>query len=314
MMDSRNKMTSMAGLAISITIMAALIPVALLVPVAVENERFVNIELLSEASNPDARVRREADSNLPDHLNFQVPMATGDITLRMKRSKLVRTATSHSEATTPFSENAAVYTDLEKGASMLVKREAGDYSLHGSFLHDNNEWNLEPLDRARRQASQTESESERRGSGSHRLFPGPPPDMQTISMVGDTVVDDEPPVEILSLADRNRHRQDRMRARSAGQSRDVSADQGQATSTGPQTRGGNRRSKREAVQHTVELVFVVDYADYEKWVSFKGASNAVNEMTLWYTYVAEAINIRYRSITDPDIAMSTVVTFLRILT
>ncbi|GFS02034.1 A disintegrin and metalloproteinase with thrombospondin motifs 1 [Elysia marginata] len=265
------------------------------VPVAVE----------SEDSNPDARVRRDADSNLPDLLNFQVPLTEGEVTLRMKRSRLLPTATSHDDVITPFSENAAVYTDMDNGASMIVKRESGEYSMQGSFQHGHTEWHLEPLDRNKRQAA---------GNGeSHRLFPGPPPDVQTISFIGDTVVDNEPPVEILNLADRNRHRMERMRNRQLRQGNNQNNNQREATD-GERARGGNRRSKRDAIQHTVEMVFVVDRADYEKWVSFKGASNAIPEMTLWYTYVAEAINIRYRSINDPDIAMSTVVTFLRILT
>ncbi|GFN95925.1 flocculation protein flo11-like [Plakobranchus ocellatus] len=37
-------------------------------------------------------------------------------------------------------------------------------------------------------------------------------------------------------------------------------------------------------------------------------------MTIWYTYIAEAINIRYRTIVDPDIAIGTVVTSFKILT
>ena len=52
----------------------------------------------------------------------------------------------------------------------------------GSFQHGNTEWHLEPLDRMRRQAGDGET---------HRLFPGPPPNAETISFVGDAIEDNE---------------------------------------------------------------------------------------------------------------------------
>ena len=68
------------------------------------------------------------------------------------------------------------------------------------------------------------------------------------------------PVEILSLADRNRHRLQRL----AGQ-RGKRSNVDQREVNGPhENRENNVRNKRDTTQHIVEMAFVVDYADYEK--------------------------------------------------
>ncbi|GFS02026.1 hypothetical protein ElyMa_001113100 [Elysia marginata] len=198
----------------------------------------VDIQLLSEDSNPDARIRRDADSNLPDQLNFKVPLTKDNMTLRMKRSRLIPTATSHGDVTAPFSENAAVYTDVDNGASMVVRRHEGHYTLQGSFLHRKKEWHLEPSTRVRRQTG---------GRQSHRLLSGRP-NAESISFVGDAIIDDEPPVEVLSLADRNFYRSQRL----AGLLK-----KGSNVET-------NSNVQRATTEHIVEMVFVVDYADYQK--------------------------------------------------
>ncbi|KAK3773404.1 hypothetical protein RRG08_067123 [Elysia crispata] len=268
---------------VSIVTLCFLFSEVVLVPSSDIQEHFVDIELLSEDSYQDARVRREVDTNLPDQLNFHVPLNKGEVTLRMKRSRLLPTVTSDSDVITPFSKDVAVYTDVHSGAAMIARREESEYSLQGSFLHDQEEWHLEPVERATRGAG---------GRKSHRLMKGRP-NVETISFAGDAYVDNEPPVEILSLSQRNRYRLQRL-ARLNGK--------------------GNNESQRAAVEHIVEMVFVVDHADYQKWVSYKGAANAVNEMTIWYTYIAETIDIRYRTISDSDIAVGSKVIHLKILT
>ncbi|GFN99649.1 hypothetical protein PoB_002615500 [Plakobranchus ocellatus] len=72
-------------------------------------------------------------------------------------------------------------------------------------------------------------------------------------------IDPAAPVEILTLADRNRHRMATLNGMLGQQKNGIQ----QAVSNGRQQREGNRRSKRKAVEHIVELAFVVDYADYE---------------------------------------------------
>ncbi|GFN95836.1 A disintegrin and metalloproteinase with thrombospondin motifs 1, partial [Plakobranchus ocellatus] len=50
------------------------------------------------------------------------------------------------------------------------------------------------------------------------------------------------------------------------------------------------------------------------WVEYKGECNATTEMALWYTYIAEAIKIRFETIDKSVLDITTVVNFLRILT
>ncbi|GFN99650.1 S-antigen protein [Plakobranchus ocellatus] len=279
-------------------------------PLPADSERLINIELLSEHSNPDARIRREADSSLPDHLEFNVPMHNTDVTLRMKRSRFLPTSTSHSPLSKPFMEQAGVYTDETNFVTMIVKREAGEYRLQaGVYTDETNsgtmivkreagEYRLQTLDDDLEPPAHIAIRAERGiWIGITNLF---------------NVVNRDPaaPVEILNLADRNRHRMATLNGMLGQQKNGIQ----QPVSNGRQQREGNRRSKRNAVEHIVELAFVVDYADYENWVALEGASNAINEMTIWYTFIAEAINIRYRTIVDPDIAIGTVVTSFKILT
>ncbi|KAH9487887.1 hypothetical protein Btru_067778 [Bulinus truncatus] len=73
------------------------------------------------------------------------------------------------------------------------------------------------------------------------------------------------------------------------------------------------RHRRAATNHVIELSFVVDFADWTKWTMFY-PTNTLVQLKLWYTYVAELINIRYQSIQDPDISIRTKVTNIRILT
>ncbi|KAK3773410.1 hypothetical protein RRG08_067129 [Elysia crispata] len=54
--------------------------------------------------------------------------------------------------------------------------------------------------------------------------------------------------------------------------------------------------------------------NYNGFVSYYGSSEASNELTVWYTYVAEGIDIRYRTIIDSDIVIGTKVTLLKVLT
>ena len=59
--------------------------------------------------------------------------------------------------------------------------ECGPIPQQGSFLHDQEEWHLEPVERATRGAG---------GRKSHRLMKGRP-NVETISFAGDAYVDDE---------------------------------------------------------------------------------------------------------------------------
>ncbi|KAK3773411.1 hypothetical protein RRG08_067130 [Elysia crispata] len=333
-----------------------------------EEGLLVGVQLVLDYSNPDARVRREADSNLPDHLSFLVPTAEGDVTLHMRRSRLLPTSMLNSNVTRLFSQpslppqlspapfqqaawrtrstssvsntavleplheniapfaqnfpasreieirespvhassivyhylNVAVYTDIGRHASMIVRRTGGDYTLRGSFHHNLTEWHMEPAARVRRQTG---------GVTSHRLVRGRPK-VKTVSFAGDAIIDDEPPVEILSLEERNRYSLERL-ARLRGKGDNL--NQRAVTGRPKKTKTGDK-SKMAAVEHIVEMVFVVDYADYERFVNYYGSSEASNELTVWYTYVAEGINIRYRTIIDPDIVIGTKVILLKVLT
>ncbi|GFO49831.1 A disintegrin and metalloproteinase with thrombospondin motifs 1, partial [Plakobranchus ocellatus] len=306
---------------------------------SLEEEYLVDVRLLWEESDAGDRWKRDVDSGLPDHLSFAVPVQETDMTLRMRRSRLIPTATSHSPLSTIYVEpiytkasrkaststvtgletatdqsivpptpptksgsesgertretkrNAAVYTDPDKRAALIVKRDYDQYSLEGSFYHAEKEWSIQPLTRIGR---------------SHLISPisVASNDGQAVS---DEILIDEPPVEVLNLEDRNRYRLERL---GLGQDGD-----GQQTSE-RQARGveGYRRMKRSVTSHTIEIAFIVDYADYEKWVEYKGESNAATEMTLWYTYIAEAIKIRFETIDKSVLDITTVVNFLRILT
>ncbi|KAK3765005.1 hypothetical protein RRG08_011090 [Elysia crispata] len=281
---------------------AVLLPLEVLSkPAPQDDDNLVTIELLSEDSNPDVLVRREADSNLPDRLSFMVSTTNGEVTLRMKRSKLLSTVTSHSDVSRPFSNDVAVYTDVTNGASIIVRRDESQYNLHGSFLHGETEWYLEPSDRRRRDS----------GRKSHTLLRGRP-NAEIISFAGDTVLDDQPHVEILSLEERDRYRLQRL-ATLQGETTNNTRRELKLLDRQPE-REITVKTKRTTVEHVIELVFVVDHADYKKWVDYKGAFNAINEMTIWYTYIAEGIDIRYKTISDPDIQLSTRVILLKILT
>ncbi|KAK3789282.1 hypothetical protein RRG08_001672 [Elysia crispata] len=263
-------------------------------------DSLVDIELLSENSSPNVRIRREADSNMPDHLSFKVSTPKGATTLHMRRTRLLPTVTSHSNITKPFLKNAAVYIDIDNAGSMIVRRNGDrDYSLRGSFLHGQVEWHLEPLTRVRRQVG---------GVKYHRLLPGHP-EAEIISYVGDAIVDDEPPVEILSLEERNRYRLLRLSKLRAKENINIT----QSEVTGHR-REMNGTSATATAQHVVEMVFVVDYADYRKWVAYEGAARAISEMTLWYSYIAESVDSRFRTISDSTFQIGTRVTFLKILT
>ncbi|XP_059139311.1 mucin-5AC-like [Physella acuta] len=78
--------------------------------------------------------------------------------------------------------------------------------------------------------------------------------------------------------------------------------------------GASSRHKRALTQHNIEVAMVVDNTDYSRFVSYYGSTQALAQMRLWYTYVAAALNIRYQSIQDTEIAVSTSVTVLKILT
>ncbi|GFS02011.1 endonuclease-reverse transcriptase [Elysia marginata] len=206
-------------------------------PSSQDEGNLVDIQLLSEDSNPDAPIRRDAYSNLPDQLNFKVPLTKDNVTLRMKRSRLLPTATSHGDVTAPFSENAAVYTDEGNRASMVVRRHEGHYTL--------------PSTRVRRQTG---------GRQSHRLLSGRI-NAENISFVGDAIIDDEPPVEILSLADRNFYRLQRL----AGLLKKGSnVDQSEGTRH-HQNNHTTSNLQRATTEHIVEIVLVVDYADYQNF-------------------------------------------------
>ncbi|KAK6960539.1 GPI-anchored protein PB15E9.01c [Biomphalaria glabrata] len=74
------------------------------------------------------------------------------------------------------------------------------------------------------------------------------------------------------------------------------------------------RQRRAVTRHVIEVAFIVDYADYQKWVALYGDTDALIRMRLWYTSVADALRALYESITDPDISITTSVTVLKILT
>ncbi|GFN99647.1 LOW QUALITY PROTEIN: hypothetical protein PoB_002615300 [Plakobranchus ocellatus] len=106
---------------------------------------------------------------------------------------------------------------------------------YGSFHHDDTEWNLEPL-------TALSSVAGRQKRATHKVFPAFI-NTESISFVGDEVVDDQhpaAPVEILTLANRNRHRM--------------------ATLNG--MLGQQKNGIQQAVSNG-KLAFVVDYADYE---------------------------------------------------
>ncbi|KAK3773412.1 hypothetical protein RRG08_067131 [Elysia crispata] len=263
--------------------------------------RFVKIDLLLEDWNSNARIRREADSNLPDQLSFQVPVTQEGASFLMSRCRLLPTATPFSNLTRRFSRNVAVYTDSDNMATMIVRRKQGQYTLRGSFLHNNTEWYLEPLEGVMDGRHTT-------AAGYHRLVSGRP-NMASVAFIGDAVEDDEPPVEVLSLEERNRY----STQRSARLSGEGNEDNLRVTTGHHPDRKVTDQSSTATLQHVVEMAFVVDYADYERWVAYHGAANAEEELTVWYTYVAEGIDIRYRTISDPDIAIRTKVTFLKVL-
>ncbi|XP_055871573.1 serine-rich adhesin for platelets-like [Biomphalaria glabrata] len=74
------------------------------------------------------------------------------------------------------------------------------------------------------------------------------------------------------------------------------------------------RQRRAANRHVIEVAFIVDYVDYQKFVALYGQTDALIRMRLWYTSVADALKAMYESITDPDISITTSVTILKILT
>ncbi|RUS88878.1 hypothetical protein EGW08_003317, partial [Elysia chlorotica] len=117
-------------------------------------------------------------------------------------------------------------------------------------------------------------------------------------------------VEVLSLEERNRYRLQRL-ARLRGEGDNLN----QRAVTGRDTKRENpHRFKRNAVTHIVEMAFVVDYKDYERFISMHGSSDATSEATVWYTFVAEGIDMRYRTISDFDVVVGTKVTHFRLLT
>ncbi|GFN95842.1 hypothetical protein PoB_002234800 [Plakobranchus ocellatus] len=256
------------------------------------SEYLVEVRLLWEESDAGNRWKRDVDSGLPDHLSFAVPVQETDMKLRMRRSRLIPTMTSHSPLSTTYVENAAVYTDPDKRAALIVKRDSDQYSLEGSFIHAEKEWSIQPLKRSGR---------------SHLISPISSVNADDGQAVSDEILINEPFVEILSLEDRNRYRLERLGLGQDGDGQQTSERQARDVE-------GYRRMKRSVTSHTIEIAFIVDYADYEKWVEYKGESNATTEMTLWYTYIAEGIKIRFETIDKSVLDITTVVNFLRILT
>ncbi|GFO20773.1 hypothetical protein PoB_004727800 [Plakobranchus ocellatus] len=71
---------------------------------SLEEEYLVDVRLLWEESDAGDRWKRDVDSGLPDHLSFAVPVQETDMKLRMRRSRLIPTVTSHSPLSTIYVE------------------------------------------------------------------------------------------------------------------------------------------------------------------------------------------------------------------
>ncbi|BFZ21326.1 hypothetical protein BsWGS_24365 [Bradybaena similaris] len=261
------------------------------VPVAKHNGDIVQVTVLVEESNPDHRARRTADSNLPDHLSCGFPFHKDNIVLRLKRSRLLPVVTSdavNTDAINWIPQNSAVYTDPSAGSAMIVKRVNGQYNLEGSFFHQNKEWNLQPMSRLNGGHDNSKNES------FHRIVPVNVKNT-AISFANDVIMDTEDRAEQLYTHPLAQN-----------------GDRLHLTISNATTKG--HRHKRATTQHIIEIAFIADFEDYSKWSGHVGTDNAVSAMRLWYTFTAESINIRYQTIRDPDFAISTTVTVLKILT
>ncbi|CAG5136825.1 unnamed protein product, partial [Candidula unifasciata] len=255
------------------------------------NHEIVEVTLLEEAWNSDYRARRSTDSNLPDRLTFAIPVARDKAVIRMTRSKLLPVVMSDGESTraaNSFSEDASVFTDLSSCASMIVRRQSGSYMLRGTFVHQDVAWILHYETRHQRDVHQVTGMP-------HLISPYMAPNISNVGerhterMIDNIIWHVIFSTESTTLNTENNTAQpDR-----EGEEIDPSSER--------------------PTRHVVEIAFIVDFEDYCKWVKYVGMENTVSEMRLWYTFVAESINIRYQNIKDPDIAISTTVTVLRIL-
>ncbi|RUS79919.1 hypothetical protein EGW08_012307 [Elysia chlorotica] len=259
------------------------------------NQHIVDVALLSEKSSGNVRIQRDLSSNLPELLNFHIPTTKANVTLQLRQSSLLPVVTDHLEPNTPFIEDAAVYTDVANGASFIVRKDGNQYTLQGTFFQAHEEWNLEPVDRALREAD---------GANPHKLQSADL-DAGVISLVGDAIESDLPHVEVLTVEERTRFYLQNLAGKGENVNKTKIKDHGER-------RQINGKSKRAPVSHMVEMAFIVDYADYQRWVSY--SSSPVSAATLWYTYIAEAVNIRYRTIIDSSIRIGTKVKYLRIFT
>ncbi|BFZ21327.1 hypothetical protein BsWGS_24366 [Bradybaena similaris] len=265
-------------------IVAVIVSTCLCIPVPKQGHQDVVVTLLGETWSSDHRVRRAADSNLPDTLEFSVVAKEAVAVLRMRRSRMLPVVMSDEEKTraaSGFSEDAAVYTDLSLTSAMIVKRDAHDYALKGSFVHNDVLWNLDHT-----------NEGGKESRICHRITPQVA--SETTSYVGD---------EIEFNGDTTN---DTVTETGQGIAQQNIAKQAP-------NNDNYGRVRRETMEHVVRVAFVVDFADYSKWVRYFGVENAPREMRLWYSYLAQSVNVRYRTIKDPDVAIRVDVTVLKIL-
>ncbi|XP_059139260.1 uncharacterized protein LOC131927563 [Physella acuta] len=233
-------------------------------------------------------------ASMPDLLPFGLHLKGERLVLRLHRLETLQALTSQSpqdDRTAQDILNAAVYNDASLSAVMRVKRFAGRFYLDGTFTYGGLVWEVKSLQENRHQAmvdnsvNQTDRDD---NSVKHRIFV--PSWMKSpLNFRGDK----------LNL--------------STGQPED-SSHKNSSRNVFPPHEAQHTRHRRGVTQHVVEIAFVVDYADYLKWEMSHGAANALSEMRLWYTYVAETINMRYVSIQDTDFNIRTTISVLKILT
>jgi len=286
----------------------------------------VNIETVTETFRL-GRSKRSVHEEMPEDLHFRFPIKGQEVNLRLKRSNFVDMVTdAETVDTSDHIDHAAVYHDHDSGASLIVKRAAdGQYRVaEGSFHHEGEKYSL----RHKREAGDEEEDNDGKGQWSytshvkHNNFKddaevqlamqGLPPNFveKGVELLKEDYIafqDGKYDREIIfslnsGIMDDNAERKKRSASLSDSDSTVVKM--------------GNKTFMRmKTVVHTIEMSFVCDYTDYTWFVQWYGRDQAFDEMRMWYTYVANEIDIRFRKgIREPGFHINTAVLKLFVVT
>ncbi|ESO97531.1 hypothetical protein LOTGIDRAFT_228200 [Lottia gigantea] len=68
----------------------------------------------------------------------------------------------------------------------------------------------------------------------------------------------------------------------------------------------HHRRKRQVASHTVEIFFLVDYFDYQKFYIYNNndSTAAQNDVILYYAFIEECMNVKYGTIPEVDASLS----------